>query len=352
VLFNHIPLKTLSVVCKSLATMLHAGVPLLKALETLARKTGDARCRRNLAEIRQSVQQGSEISSSMRALGGYFPELTIDMVNVGEQSGALPEVLDGLADHYENNVRLRRTFLSMIAWPVIQLLAAIMIVGFLIWLLGMIGESRGGGAANTVDMLGWGLLGADGAMKWFAMSFGSIFAVLAGYYVLAHVFRAQRILDRLLLAVPVIGGCMQSFAIARFSWAFALTQETGMPIARSLEASFQATGNGAFTAASRDVQEQVMAGEELSLALAESRLFPEEYLQMVQVAEASGTVPETLQRLSPQFEDQARRSLAMLASTVGWLVWLVVAGFIIFIIFSIVLRYIGMIDDAARGALG
>lgn len=348
-IFNHIPLKTLSIVCKSLATMLHAGVPLLKALETLSRKTGDARCRRNLKEIRQSVQQGHEISTAMRALGSYFPELTIDMVHVGEESGSLPEVLDGLADHYENNLRLRRTFLTMITWPVIQLFAAILVVGLLIWILGAIGESRGKGQA--VDMLGWGLLGAEGAMTWFEMSFGTIFGLFVGYYVLAHTFRAQRFLDRMLLAIPVVGGCMQSFAIARFSWAFALTQETGMPIDRSLEASFQATGNGAFAAAAPDVRGHVMAGTELSLALADSRLFPEEYLQMVEVAEASGTVPETLQRLSPQFEDQARRSLAALASTVGWLVWLVVAVFIIYIIFSIVTQYIGMINAAAGGAL-
>lgn len=347
--FNQIPLKTLSVFCKSLSTMLHAGVPLLKALETLSRKTGDGRCRRNIAEIRQAVQQGSEISTAMRGLGSYFPELTIDMVHVGEESGSLPEVLDGLADHYENILRLRRTFLTMITWPVIQMFAAILIVGFLIWILGVIGDTRGKGQA--VDMLGWGLLGADGAMKWFEMSFGSIFGVIAVYYISARTFRAQRFLDRILLAIPVVGTCMQSFAIARFSWAFALTQETGMPIDRSLEASFQATGNGAFAGAARDVRGNVMAGTELSVALTESRLFPEEYLQMVDVAETSGTVPETLERLSPQFEDQARRSLAALASTVGWLVWVVVAGFIIYIIFSIVGQYIGMINAAAGGAL-
>jgi type IV pilus assembly protein PilC len=170
-----------------------------------------------------------------------------------------------------------------------------------------------------------------------------------GYFVLSNVFRQQRFLDGLLMMIPVVGGCMRSFAIARFAWAFSLTQETGMPIARSLESSFKATGNGAFAGASRDVQERVLAGDELSIALAATRLFPEEFLQLVEVAETSGTLPETLKRLSPQFEDQARRSLMLLAATVGWLVWVVVAIFIIFIIFSIVLSYIGMINNAAQG---
>ena len=77
--------------------------------------------------------------------------------------------------------------------------------------------------------------------------------------------------------------------------------------------------------------------------------FPEEYLQIVEVAETSGTVPETLERLGPQFEDQARRSLGALAAALGWLVWIAVAAFIVFIIFSIVLTYVGMINDAASG---
>jgi type IV pilus assembly protein PilC len=272
------------------------------------------------------------------------------MVNVGEQTGALPEVLDGLAAHYENIVRLRKTFLSMIAWPVIQLFAAILVVGFLIWILGAIGEARGADNKPT-DMLGWGLLGTSGAITWFTWSFGSIFGALAAYYVVAYVFRQQRFLDRILLMIPVVGGCMRSFAIARFSWAFALTQNTGMPIARSLDGSFRATGNGAFAAASPIVQNYVLEGEELSVALAAVRLFPDEFLQIVQVAETSGSVPETLERLSPQFEEQARRSLGMLAAAAGWLVWTIVAGFIIYVIFSIALTYIGMINAAASGNL-
>jgi type IV pilus assembly protein PilC len=153
------------------------------------------------------------------------------------------------------------------------------------------------------------------------------------------------------MRIPVLGGCMRSFAIARFSWAFALTQQTGMPISRSLELSFRATGNGAFVGASSTVCDAVLNGDELSAALDEVRLFPEEYLSLVQVAETSGTVPETLERLSPQFEDQARRSLTALAIMLGWLVWSLVAVFIIFIIFSFVLKYVGMINAAANGNL-
>ncbi|MBI3860822.1 MAG: type II secretion system F family protein, partial [Planctomycetia bacterium] len=334
--------------CKSLATMLHSGVPLLKTLDIASKKTGDARCRRTLSAVRDEVRQGTDIAQALREQRGYFPELMTDMVSVGEHSGALPEVLDGLAAHYENISRLKRMLIGMIAWPTIQFVAAVFIIGFVIIVLGWIApEPRAGEKSH--DILGLGLMGTTGAILWFAMSFGSVFALIGGYYVLGTLFRTRRVLDGMLMKVPVVGGCMRSFAIARFSWAFALTQQTGMPIQQSLDLSFRATGNGAFSGASPDVCRQVLEGDELSTALASSRLFPEEYVSLVEVAETSGTVPETLQRLSPQFEEQARRSLVALAVAASWLVWLVVAGLIIFIVFSFFAQYVKTINDLSNG---
>ncbi|MGE5192640.1 MAG: type II secretion system F family protein [Deltaproteobacteria bacterium] len=337
-------MKTLAVLCKSLSTMLHSGVALLKALEIASRKTGDAGCRKRLVAVREEVQQGTDIARALRAQGGYFPELMTDMVSVGEETGSLPEVLDGLADHYENVVRLRRMLIGMITWPAIQLVAAILIVALVIYVLGVLAPG-----SKAIASLSMGFTGTAGAIQWLALSFGSIFGVLGAYWLIANVFRRKRFLDGLLMKIPVLGNCMRSFAIARFSWAFALTQQTGMPISRSLELSFRATGNGAFVGASPLVCGLVMNGEELGTALDQSRLFPDEYLSIVNVAETSGTVPEALARLSPQFEEQARRSLGALAVTLGWLVWLVVAVFIIFIIFSFVMWYVGIINSATKG---
>ena len=345
-----VPLKTLAILCKSLATMLHSGVPLLKTLEIASRKTGNAKCRQKIAAVRDEVRQGTDIAEALRQQQGFFPELMIDMVSVGEQAGALPEVLDGLASHYDNIVRLRRMLIGLISWPIIQFVAAILIIGFVILVLGWIAPDPPPGSAPH-DVLGLGLVGTSGAIKWFAMSFGTVFTLIGGYYVFGTVFRTKRFLDGMLMRIPVLGNCMRSFAIARFSWAFALTQQTGMPINRSLELSFRTTGNGAFTGAAPGVCDAVLNGEELSTALDETRLFPEEYLSLVQVGETSGTVPETLERLSPQFEEQARRSLVVLAVGVSWLVWMLVAGLIMFIVISFVMQYVKTISDLSNGKL-
>ncbi|MCY2968820.1 MAG: type II secretion system F family protein [Planctomycetota bacterium] len=344
-----IPLKTAATVCKSLSTMLHAGVPLLKALDVVSRKTGDSTCRRKLTQVRDLVQTGTEISEALREQGGYFPPLLADMISIGENTGSLPEILDGLSDHYENLLRLRRSFLGTIAMPVIQLVAAIFIIALMILVLGMIAASGGN---KPIDVLGFGLYGPAGATKFLSITFGSIFVVLIVYYLLAESFHQKRLLDSVLLKIPVIGTCMRSFAIARFSWALGLTQQTGMSMLRSIDFSLKATGNGAFAGASDEIRHWVQEGDELTEALANSHLFTDEYLQVVQVAEASGTIPETMQRLSPQFEDQARRGLSMLATAMGVLVWVFVAGCIIFVIFRIAFWYVGLINDAVNNPMG
>jgi len=338
-----IPMKSLSQSFRGLSTMLHSGIDIQKTFDLAGEKTSNARCRTAFKNVADRIRRGDDVTTAMRAQEGAFPLLSIDMIAVAEQSGAMPEILEGLADHYENNLRLWRNFLTAIAWPMFQLVAAIFIIAFLIFILGWIKETRGG---DTIDFLGLGLSGSSGALIWLACTFGTMFGLFAGYQIAVRSFGGKRFLDPLFLRIPVLGKAMRSFAIARFSWAFYLTQQTGMPIHESLDSSLRATANGAFLNASPLLCSMLKSGESLTSALRECRLFPEDFLHMVEVAETSGTVPEALHRLSPQFEEQARRSLTALSVTLAWIVWLIVAGFIIYFIFRVMLTYLGLIQDA------
>ena len=345
-----LPLKTLAQTCRSLSTMLESGIEVRQVFKLAANKSTTSRCREAMADIAARLAQGEEVSVAMRGQAGTFPDLMIDMIEMSETSGALPEVLTHLADHYENNLTLRRTFVSQISWPMFQLVAAVLIIALLIVLIGMIGGDKADGP--NLKSLVFGLSGVSGAVIWLTCTFGSAVLLWIGYQVSVRLFAAKSLLDPIWLRVPVLGTCLRSFAIARFSWAYYLTQQTGMTVDHSLIASLKATNNGAFQSAAREMIGRVREGEEFSTTLAASGLFPEDYLHMVSVAETSGTVPEMLHRLSPQFEDQARRSLKALTAMLSWLVWLMVAGFIVFFIFSFFLWYVGIINDAVRGAGG
>ena len=336
---SRIPPKTLAILSRSLATMLESGIPVRKAIGIASKKVMHAPTKRVLVEISDSIQSGSDMSMAIKQHGNFFPTLFVEMVTMAEESGALPEVLKHLAEHYDANIRMKKELIGSLVWPVFQLVAAIFVIAILILVLGLIGGD------NAISNVVFGLKGPSGAIIWLTGTLGTFAAMFAVWLLIQKAAQAKAIVDPLLLMVPVLGRCMRSFAIARFSWSYYLTQQTGMPVDRSLQGSLKATGNGAFVSQTPFITSAVMEGSSLTESLKQSRLFPEEYLEMVSVAEESGTVPESLHRLSPQFEEDARRALKILTSAISVVVWLVVAGFIIFFVFRVVLTYIAMISD-------
>ncbi len=346
-LSNRISSRQLALLCRSIATPLHAGVEVIKTLSQAAKRS-QGRLRTVLDDVVDQLKSGEDLATAFRNHGRYFPDLFCDMLDVAERTGNLPEVLRELAEHYENNVRLWRTFLSQITLPAIQLFAAVMIVAGLIYLMGWISAMVMAQGGTPVDLLGWGLQGSSGAATWLGGWAMSIAAVYIIYRFASVSLSGLRIVHRSLMSIPVVGNCMRRFAIARFSWAFYLTQGSGMPIAESLDASFRATSNGAFAAAAPQVIDDVNTGSTLTEALAATTLFPDEFIHIVDVGETSGTVPETLNRMAVQFEDDARRSLSALSMFAGWLIWAGVAAFVIYLIFKLAFFYLGIVNDAMK----
>ena len=342
--------KHVALACRSLATSLRAGIPVAKSFDIAINKSGDSQLKRIMQDVAQQIRSGTDITSACRSHEGLWPDLFLNMVDVAERTGSLPEVLHSLSEHYENNLRLQKDFRSQMVLPVVQLTAAIAIVAFLIWMLGgfNIGDLSGkpGDAEKPAfDIIGLGLKGFSGAMIWLAGWAMTAVGLFMGYQLAKRSTALRAVLHRSLLGFPVIGTCLRSFAIARFSWSFALTQEAGLPIQESLESSFAATDNGAFQAASPRIINDVMNGEELSEALAHTQLFPEDFIQIVHVGETTGTIPETLARLSPEFEDQARRSLNTLTAACAWTIWLGVAAFIGYIVIRFALMYVRLLES-------
>ena len=336
---SQVPPKTLAIVSRSLATMLESGIQVRKAIGIASKKAMHPPTKKVLREVADAIQSGSDISQALRDHGSFFPTLFVEMVTMAEETGSLPEVLRHLAEHYDANIRMKKELVGSLIWPVFQLVAAIFVIAILILVLGLIGGD--GEISNIV----FGLKGPTGAVIWLTGTLGTFAAMFASWLLIQKAAQAKAIVDPLLLMVPVLGRCMRSFAIARFSWSYYLTQQTGMPVTRSLQGSLKATGNGAFVSQTPFITSAVMEGSSLTNSLKQSRLFPEEFLEMVSVAEESGTVPEALHRLSPQFEEDARRALKILTSAISVVVWLFVAAFIIFFVFKVVLTYIGMLND-------
>jgi len=323
--------------------MLHAGVDIKKALKTASANSRDTRLTTTVADVQSSIRKGDDLTNAFRLHERRYPNLFLDLLNVGELTGKLPEIFDALADYYEASTKRLQEFRSQIAWPVLQLVAAVLIIGFVIYILGIIGTANPG--AEPMDILGLGLMGTRGAMIWFGFAFGSAFAGWMLYIIATRTTAGREALHPFLMVIPGVGYCMRTFAIARFSWCFALTQQAGMSIKPSLKASLKATANGAFIAAIPGVWQELKEGQTLTEALKSSRLFPVEYLHVVDTAEQSGTVPEALDRLSHTFDEDAHRAMTWLTSMIARGIWGLVALFIGFIVINFFLTYIEMINS-------
>lgn len=336
--------KSLALTCRSLGTMLDSGVAIDRAFKTAGQKASSAKIGRAMLDIAEEIDKGSDVTTAMLEQD-LFPPLFIEMVSVGEQTGTLPEVLKSLAEHYENFVRLKKEFLQSITWPLIQLAIAILVIAGMIWLLGMIAEMT---SSDPVDPLGLGLTGTWGALTWLGMNASVGFGLYFVYSLMQASLSTQKFFHSVLLAIPVMGHAMRSFATSRFAWSFYLTQNAGLAIDKSLEASFRATSNGAFISAMPYAIGEIMSGQTLEESLRSTNLFPIEFLEMVHVGETSGTVPELLHRMSPELEAEARRSLDAMSQVLSWVIWLIVAVFILFFVISIFLWYLSLINDALQ----
>jgi type IV pilus assembly protein PilC len=346
VLFSkRLPLSSLITLCHTLRHNLAAGLTLRRVFRQQAEK-GPQPVRPIASRISDKLEKGSDLESAVQAEEAYFPPLFISMATIGEESGALPEVFTELEKFYTLQQRLKRQFISQITWPALQLGAAILVLTLLILVLGYLPKMENG---KPYDPLGLGLYGESGAIIFLSIVF--LFFVLIGgvYYFGKHMLRQKGAMDEFLLRLPVIGPTIRAFALTRFCVGLRLTMETGMPITRAVDLSLRATDNDAFVSRSEQVRDALSEGEELTPSLRRTRLFPEDFENILANAEESGRMTQVLDHQTKYYEEESSRRLTILARVAGWGVWLIVAIILIIVIFRMYMSYLGVLENAGKG---
>jgi type IV pilus assembly protein PilC len=340
ILGSRVSQRELAQLSRRLATALEAGLDVRKVWIREAERRVSPGLRRRLTTVAEAVALGRGISDGLAETGEFFPPLFRAMTHVGEQTGKSAEVFRQLADHYDHQLMLRRMFLAAIAWPMLQLTAAIVIIGLLIWILGML--------PTPVDILGFGLMGNSG-LAIYLLFIGSI--VLAFYLLFQAMQRGvmwTRPIQRLVLRTPWLGTCLQTLALSRMAWSLHVTLETGMDLREVMSLSLASTHNARYMDHTDEVISEIVRGNEVYEALEGTGVFPRDFLDAFEVGERSGRLPESMAHLSQQYQDQARRALATLTVLAGFGVWAAVAAVIIMMIFRLAFFYINTINDALR----
>jgi type IV pilus assembly protein PilC len=333
-----LPLSSLIELCRALRHYLGAGLSLLDVFRSQSKK-GPRPVQPVAARITAELERGGDLATALKREAGVFPPLLVSLVDVGEKSGMLPEVFTELEKYYVRQQKLRRQFMSRAAWPLTQFFLAILVLAGLIFVLGLLPVNQRPGEKGY-DPLGLGLKGPGGALIFLGVFFGIFLALFLGYRLASRSLRHKAAVDAFLLRLPAVGPCLLALALSRFCLALRLTMETAMPIGSALRLSLRATGNGAFAERAGAAIETVRAGDDVAVALARVRLFPEVFRNVVATAEEAGRLPEVLRHQGEQYDEEAGRRLTVLVSVAAWGVWVLVAVFIIFTIFRLYGSYL------------
>ncbi len=336
--------RELAPLCRRIGSSLRAGLDVRRIFRTETEK-GNGTHRQRMETVQQGLDGGQSIAESLRQCDPYFPSLMCELVDVGERSGKSDEVFLRLAEHYEFGIQLRRGFLVSISWPLIQFVLALVVIGLLIWFLGMIGDNSG----EPIDILGWGLIGVPGLKIYVgvlaAIGAGGFF----GFRVLRRYGPALSAIMVGLMRTPWLGKTLEDLAMARVAWVLSLTTNTSMSSSRCAETAVQSTGNPVYTNHAKAIGRQVAAGAEIHAAVQDSGAFPRDFVDLLQNAEVSGTLPEAMQRAALDYQQRAEDGLRVLTRITAVLIGVMISLIIGAMILRLALFYAGTIESLSKG---
>lgn len=338
-LFRKVGSREVTVMTRQLATLLGAGLPLVQSLTTLIAQTSHPQLKTILSQIKEEVNEGSSFSQTMTHYPQVFPAFYLNMVRAGEASGTLHLVLERLADFSEKQQALKGRVRAALAYPLFMFLIGSIVLFFLVTFVVPNVTRIFDEMHQTLPLITILLIGVSRFLEtfWWLIVAGLIGAFVALKYFLSKTQKGRTLLDRTLLALPVVGQMNRKIAVARFSRTLGTLLESGVPLLASLEIVRNIVGNSLISDAIQKAGNDVREGQSLSAPLARSGLFPAISVEMISVGEQSGNLEPMLYRIAEAYEKEVESSITMLTSLLEPIMILVMGLAVGFIVVSILL---------------
>lgn len=308
--------KDITLFTRQLATMMKSGVPLLQAFDIVGKGHNNRAVGKLLLDIKTDVETGSNLADAFRKYPLYFDTLFCNLVGAGEAAGILDSLLDRLATYKEKIQAIKGKIKSALFYPI-----SIIVVAFIITAVIMIfvipsfkDLFEGFGAelpAPTLLVMAisdffvaywWAIIGILG---------GSVYTFL---YAWKRSIPMQRVMDRLVLKLPIFGEVIRKATIARWSRTLSTMFAAGVPLVESLDSVAGAAGNYIYYEATKNIQIEVSTGNSLMSSMVNTNLFPSMVVQMVAIGEESGSLDSMLGKIADFYEAEVDDAVAALSS--------------------------------------
>lgn len=294
----------IAVFTRQLATMMKSGIPLVQSFEIVGESLENPSMRELVLLIRDDVAAGNNFADCIRKHPKYFDDLFCNLVDAGEQSGALETMLDRLATYKEKSEALKAKIKKAMNYPIAVVAVAIVVTGLLlVKVVPQFAETFSSFGAELPAFTQFVMGLSDLAIAhWWKVVIG---AGVGSYLFVQAKFRSEsfrNFLDRLSLKMPVVGPIMNSSCYARFTRTLATTFSAGVPLVDALDSVAGATGNVVYATATRKIKDDVTTGQQLNFAIKNTTLFPVMITQMVGIGEESGALDSMLDKCAVYYE--------------------------------------------------
>jgi len=290
---------------RQMATMMKAGVPLVQSFDIVAGGAENKSLAELVRGIREDVAAGGGFAASLRKRPKYFDDLFCNLVESGEQSGALETMLDRIATYKEKTEQLKAKIKKAMTYPIAVIVVAIVVTGILlVKVVPQFAETFSSFGADlpafTLFVLHLSNLAQD---YWFVFLIGTIGAIFFFGKLKEKSAKFRAFLDRLTLKLPIVGGIIYQSIVARFARTLSTTFAAGVPLIDALQSVAGATGNSLYEAAVLRIRDEVSTGTQLNVAVMNTGLFPAMLIQMTTIGEESGALDEMLDKVASYYEE-------------------------------------------------
>ena len=314
--------KVLMIFTRQLATLIDAGLPLLRSLTVLAKQEKDLVLRNTINALADGVQGGSTFSEAMAQHPRIFNKLYINMVKAGELGGVLELVLNRLAEFQEKAQKVKNKVVAAMAYPVIVLIIAILIMLFLLAFIvpkfeQIFKDMLNGRPLPAITQ--WVIAASNGIKLlfqppylWFTIV--GVIVVVVAWKMINNSPAGKAAIDKIVLKLPLFGDLLRKSAISRFSRTLGTLVTSGVPILQALNITRDTAGNVVVADAVTKVHDAVKEGESIVQPLEASGVFPPMVISMVDVGEETGQLPEMLLKIAEVYDDEVDNAVEGLTS--------------------------------------
>lgn len=310
--------KDITVFARQFATMINAGLSLTKCLAILADQSDSKELREVIAQVGRDVEAGQSLSDAMSKHPKIFPPIFINMVRAGETGGVLDEVLLRVADHFENDAKLRGRIKSAMTYPVamavLVLLVLIAMMIFVVPTFQKMFADMGGTLPLPTQILvniSEGARGLPGLITLIAAIVGTI-----GFNMWKSTDAGRLIWDGIKLRMPIIGPLVRKMSLARFTRTFGTLVAAGVPILSALDIVADTSGNEVVAQAVKKARSAIKEGETIAKPLSENSLFPSMLVQMIAVGEETGALDAMLTKIADFYDEEVSTAVDGLTSII------------------------------------